>query len=162
MCASVFCLVLPMVIHRWLENSHATCRQRAAGAHYPLGENTVYLDCLRGEKMPQSLCSFHRPHLALHVGHNRVSTSPVHYAVVQKVGETQFAGRAGKRYEKLWLLCRTKVSYYLGGSQCILINLIITYLSGKIVGKEFEYVRVCARAVFSVHVQCDNIDLKKN
>lgn len=56
----------------------------------------------------------------------------MHYAIIQKVRETQFVEEAWKCFEKLWLLYKTEVSYYLGALQCTLFNLIVMYLSDKI------------------------------
>lgn len=112
------------------------------GLGYQLWKNTVYLDCLRKKKIPQSLFIFQSCYqwvkLALQIGHKRVSSFPVHFAIIQKVWETQAAEKGWKCLEKLWLLYRTKVPYYLGALQCVLINILIrqTKYSWKI--------RICA------------------
>lgn len=79
-------------------------------------KNTVYLDCLRGKKKSLQTYTvfidiiYLQGKLAVQTGHKRISDSPIHYAIIQKVWETWFVEKAWKCFDKFWLLYKTKVS----------------------------------------------------
>lgn len=106
--------------------------------------------------IPQSQYSFHRLYLwrklAFQIGHKRISTSLMHYAMTSKKCGKNSLWKKLENALKSCGCCRTKVSFFLGALQCILINLRIMYLSRQNTPGKFEYVPACSRSDFSVLV----------
>lgn len=62
-------------------------------------------------------------------------------------GKKQFVQKVLKCFEKLWLLHKTRVLYYLGALKCILIDFNYKYVLEKNTTVKFADVPVCLSSI---------------